>query len=454
VHVLRRRRIQLVRLSRVYLAIRFIYVCRLITGNEDGTVCVWNIDLSLATRSKPGNSSSHTNTVTEVMFLPATSRRDCFVLSASFDGCIGLWEVEKTWSGTNKAPNVRLILQRKVSVQNFEGASFELLTLILLQPTGGHSSFVLCGDNSGSVNVFTTHLLSDYQKTEQAHVRCFAAHDDAITCMVSDGNFFFTGCDDGSIRVWEGMTMSLMSTLKQHIGSIRSLLVVGSHGFLVSCGSDGFIRVWDYAKALVLQVHTHSEFELRSLSCNHKLNLMVGTVEGQIVTFPLLSEVTWRRLRVQDTSIRPPGELFFNEWCMLVSSADVESALEFETHAACTALQGLSRIHPAHGLAPHAREAAAALSWHIELTHGVSLAAHKAPLNEGRHSPVASESRPFYIRTIPESTAFRSSDTPVPLSLLENVLLLDGFPPCLVLALADPAGQIVATVRFFKPFCC
>jgi hypothetical protein len=248
------------------------------------------------------------------------------------------------------------------------------------------------------------------------------------------------------------MTMSLMSTLKQHIGSIRSLLVVGSHGFLVSCGSDGFIRVWDYAKALVLQVHTHSEFELRSLSCNHKLNLMVGTVEGQIVTFPLLSEVTWRRLRVQDTSIRPPGELFFNEWCMLVSSTDVQSALEFETHAACAALQGLSRNHPVNGLAPHAREAAAALSWHIELTHGVPLAAHKAPLNEGRHSPVASDYRPFYIRTIPESTAFRSSDTPVPLSLLENVLLLDGFPPCLVLALADPAGQIVATVRYFKSF--
>ena len=425
-----------------------IELIRLITGNEDGTLCVWNLDLSLVTRSKPGNSSSHTNTVTSVLFLPATdSRRDCFVLSSSFDGCIGLWEVEKVLSGTSKAPNIRLILQRKVSVQNFEGASFELLTLMLLQPTGGRASFVLCGDNSGSVNVFATHLLADYQRTDQAHVRCFAAHDDAISCMTSDGNFFFTGCDDGSIRVWEGMTMSLMSTLKQHLGSIRSLLVVGSHGFLVSCGSDGLIRVWDYAKALVLQVHSHSEFELRSLSCNHKMNLMVGTFEGQIVTFPLLSEATWRRLRAQDTSIRPPGELLFNEWCMLVSSADVQSALEFETHAACAALQAMPRSHPAGGIAPLAREAAASLSWHIEMTHGVSLAAHKAPLNEGRHSPVASDNRPFYIRTTAESNSFRSSDTPVPLSLLESVFLLDGFPPCLIMALADPAGQIITTVR-------
>jgi hypothetical protein len=419
----------------------------LITGNEDGTLCVWNIDLSLATRSRPGKDSSHTNTVTEVLFLPATEgRRDCFVLSASFDGCIGLWEVDKSWSGTNKAPNVKLILQRKVPVENFEGQSFELLTLILLQPTGGHHSFVLCGDNSGSVNVFATLFLSDYQKTDQAHVRCFAAHDDAITCMACDGNFFFTGCDDGCIRVWEGTTMSLMSTLKQHSGSIRSLLVVGSHGFLVSCGGDGFIRVWDYAKALVLQVHTHSEFELRSLSCNHKMNLMVGTAEGQIVTFPLLSESTWRRLRAQDASIRPPGEFFFNEWCMLVSSSDVQSALEFETHAACTALQGLPRCHPANGLDPLAREAAAALSWHIEMTHGVSVATHKSPLNDGRHSPVSSEHRPFYLRTVADGNSFRSSDTPVPLSLLESVFLLDGFPPCVIMALADPAGQIVATV--------
>lgn len=422
--------------------------CMLITGNEDGTLCVWNLDLSLATRSKPGKDTSHTNTVTEVLFLPATdSCRDCFVLSASFDGCIGLWEVDKSWSGTNKAPNVKLILQRKVPVQNFEGVSYELLTLMLLQPTGSRSSFVLCGDNSGSVNVFATHILSDYQKTDQAHLRCFAAHDDAITCMASDGNFFFTGCEDGSIRVWEGVTMSLMSTLKQHVGSIRSLLVVGSHGFLVSCGSDGFIRVWDYAKALVLQVHTHSEFELRSLSCNHNLSLMVGTVQGQIVTFPLLSEVTWRRLRAQNTSIRPPGDLLFNEWCMLVSSHDVQAALEFETHAACAALQGLSRSHPANGIAPLAREAAAALSWHIETTHGVALASHKAPLNDGRHSPVVSEERPFHLRTVSDANGFRSSDTPVPLSLLEGVLLLDGLPPCLVMALADPAGQIVATVR-------
>ena len=63
--------------------------------------------------------------------------------------------------------------------------------------------------------------------------------------------------------------MSLMSTLKQHLGSIRSLLVVGSHGFLVSCGADGFLRVWDYAKALVLQVHTHSEFEKRTQHAPH-----------------------------------------------------------------------------------------------------------------------------------------------------------------------------------------
>jgi hypothetical protein len=420
----------------------------LITGNEDGTLCVWNLDLSQVTRSKPGKDTSHTNTVTDVMFLPAEEgRRDCFVLTASFDGCIGLWEVDKTWSGTNKAPNVKLILQRKVPAQNFEGVTYELLALMLLQTTGGRGSVVLCGDNSGSVNVFATQFLSDYQKTDQAHIRCFAAHDDAITSMACDGNFFFTGCDDGSIRVWEGITMSLMSTLKQHLGSIRSLLVVGSHGFLVSCGADGFLRVWDYAKALVLQVHTHSEFELRSLSCNHKMNLMVGTVEGQIVTFPLLSEVTWRRLRAHDTSIRPPGELFFNEWCLLVSSSDVQAALEFETHAACAALQGLPRSHPTNGLAPHAREAAASLSWHIELTHGVSLAAHRAPLNDGRHSPVASEQRPFYLRTNAEANAFRSSDTPVPLSLLESVVLLDGLPPCLIMALTEPSGQIVATVR-------
>ncbi len=385
-----------------------------------------------------------------MLFLPATeSRRDCFVLSSSFDGHIGLWEVDKSWSGTNKAPNVKLILQRRVPVQNFEGKSFELLALILLQPTGGRNSVVLCGDNSGSVNVFAVHLLSDYQKTDQAHLRCFAAHDDAITCMACDGNFFFTGCDDGSIRVWEGTTMSLMSTLKQHIGSIRSILVVGSHGFLVSCGIDGFIRVWDYAKALVLQLHTHSEFELRSLSCNHNMNLMVGTAEGQIVTFPLLSEATWRRLRAQDTSIRPPGEFFFNEWCMLVSSSDVQAALEFETHAACAALQGLSRSHPVNGLAPLARQAAASLAWHIEMTHGVSLAAHKSPLNDGRHSPVASENRPFYLRSTAGDHSFRSSDTPIPLSLLDNVLVLDGFPPCLVMALADPAGQMVATVFDF-----
>ena len=111
---------------------------------------------------------------------PEESRRDCCVLTASFVGCIGLWKVNKTWSGTNKAPNVKLILQRKVPAQNFEGVTYELLALMLLQTTGGRGSVVLCGDNSGSVNVFATQFLSDYQKIDQAHIRSFAAHGDAI----------------------------------------------------------------------------------------------------------------------------------------------------------------------------------------------------------------------------------------------------------------------------------
>ncbi|KAG8952962.1 hypothetical protein FRC04_003414 [Tulasnella sp. 424] len=59
-----------------------------------------------------------------------------------------------------------------------------------------------------------------------------------------DGALLVVGSHDGSIRIWETSGMSLVQTVEQHLGAIKSLVFSEEGSQLFSCGEDRSIRLW------------------------------------------------------------------------------------------------------------------------------------------------------------------------------------------------------------------
>lgn len=62
-------------------------LAQLLAGHENGQICLWRMDTGTKVLLE---SSAHTNTV--CCLAPAVIKADELLLSASFDGCVTLWE--------------------------------------------------------------------------------------------------------------------------------------------------------------------------------------------------------------------------------------------------------------------------------------------------------------------------------------------------------------------------
>ena len=124
-------------------------------------------------------------------------------------------------------------------------------------------------------------------------------HSEAVTCLALDANFLFSGSEDCSVKVWDtvparsetGATFrggsTLVKTLVGHKRTVTSVQIEPTSGYLLSCGMDGTLNIWDYSQGTVLKSFRHRE-ELRCMVMRgDKSMVMVGTMQENILRFPL-----------------------------------------------------------------------------------------------------------------------------------------------------------------------
>eukprot|EP01079_Euglenida_sp_SAG-EU17-18_P005930 gene5930-5824_t len=80
------------------------------------------------------------------------------------------------------------------------------------------------------------------------HVSRCKGHTGTIRCLVSIGDWTFSGGDDQTILRWDARTVGSSAAappteLKGHIGVVQCLVNV--NGFLYSGSSDRTVRKWD-----------------------------------------------------------------------------------------------------------------------------------------------------------------------------------------------------------------
>ena len=108
------------------------------------------------------------------------------------------------------------------------------------------SQLVIAARDDGKISLLSSDKLEDLQ--------IFSAHDDIVSCVVSDPNneSEFLSCSwDGSIHLWDWRIYPqchspLRSYNLAHYGHINEVAYSNTNSNIFgSCGYDGFVRLWD-----------------------------------------------------------------------------------------------------------------------------------------------------------------------------------------------------------------
>ncbi|KAL1521836.1 hypothetical protein AB1Y20_021487 [Prymnesium parvum] len=267
----------------------------LITGNDDGSIRLWNPD-SGSTISLSG----HTNTV---CCLDVGVRAGAeLLLSSGFDGHVGVWDITKK----------RYTMPRLEAM--FRAHFHEVLCLKI---NALNNTFITAG-NDRQVHVWS---LANYEQLARLE-----GHKDAVTCLALDGNFLLSSSDDGAIHMWDMHSYMALGVILAHESAVTGMIVVPENGYLVSCSTDRTVRVWDYGIGRELQVWRHPE-EFRCVAHHRSTgHIIVGTEQHNIVSFPL-HEVT-TRLKEENMQRRELAERMVAEAESVVQGPAPAPALE------------------------------------------------------------------------------------------------------------------------------
>ncbi|KAG7381312.1 hypothetical protein PHYPSEUDO_006198 [Phytophthora pseudosyringae] len=227
---------------------------RIVSGGMDSKLCLWD-----ATGVKCEDLLGHSGSVSCVLAL-----NDEMVVSAGYDKMLRLWNVSRRASSR----------QREVSV--VKAGTAPILDVALL--FGGQRA--VCGDRDGGVQLIDLQASKVLCKHANAH----RGHATSVLGSQSEESAdccFFSGGQDGAVKVWDSRRKEAMFSLELHIDPRSGK--AGAVGFLrepaddpnvlITAGADGVINVLDKRQSYgVLHSFTeHLDFiyslHLRSQLC-------------------------------------------------------------------------------------------------------------------------------------------------------------------------------------------
>lgn len=210
----------------------------LVSGSEDRTIKIWNLD----TRQLIRTLSAHSDTVRSV----ALSSDGQIIASGSGDNTIKLWN-----------------LNTGEQIQTLSGHSGTVWS-VAISPDG---NTLVSGSEDNTVNVWeipTGRLL--YTLKEHSSP--------VFSVAISPNGQLASASSDQTIKIWNLDTGKLIRTLDGHGGAVRSVVFSPDGQKLASSSWDKTIKVWNPQGQVIRKFRGHSD---RTIS-------VVFTSDGQIVS--------------------------------------------------------------------------------------------------------------------------------------------------------------------------
>jgi len=131
---------------------------------------------------------------------------------------------------------------------------------------------VCVGDMNGDIHEwnYKTNTTQKYQGAKHAGAVNCIRFEPSLSVLCSCGT-------DGYVRVWDTKTKTIRHNLQAHAGSVHSIAPKGNK--IVSCGADRCVRVWDVTSAHAMYTLLGGSLQQRAGYVEHPLRAGVSEVE-------------------------------------------------------------------------------------------------------------------------------------------------------------------------------
>ena len=236
-----------------------------ISGGRDNTVSVWD----LTHFSRKCTLAGHTGSVTQLLCM------DNMILSSSADGTAKVWDIQKeicthTFQGHRKEIKCMTLSTdyTLVTTGSYDCSArvWSLTSFQQLSCLEGHDKVVWCiamssdnklvatGSDDTSLKIWNT------QTETCTHT---IKYSDSIKCLAltSDNFRVLAGahCSNGQLKAWNIATGACLQVYSGHTHAVMCMLLTSDDRFLITGSRDGTIKVWEQATGTLL-----TSFDLQS----------------------------------------------------------------------------------------------------------------------------------------------------------------------------------------------
>lgn len=280
--------------ERIY-SIAFFPDCKtLISGSNDGTIRVWDINKKQIQFTHSGNGRR----VYSVTFNP----KDRTLVSYGSDNTIGIWDIDtgdllQSVNG-HRVGLVRFAMYAShgqtlaclLSTGDFQLWDANTITLIKTVDTklngitctaySADNMTYACGNFKGALAIF------DIDSGEQNHIM-LEAHDAKITSVAfsSDGSMLASCGYDKVVHLWSVHSGNIINSFVGHHQQIRDLAFSPSGNTLISASSDGTIRMWDVNTGEALKTIEDFTERVNKVAYSPSGDMIVSVSNDDIIRF-------------------------------------------------------------------------------------------------------------------------------------------------------------------------
>lgn len=257
---------------------------RALSGNNDGTIRLWDI----ANRKELKSFGANTQKIVSICVSPDGK----YAFAGSSDPTLKLWDIDAGEEIKNMddyiikvtsscfSPDGKYILTGTESsifilwdstggvIRSFKGHR-DKITSVDFSPD---SKYALSGSYDRTIKLWDLGT-GEIIKTFEGHVRAVNSVD-----FSPDGKYILSGSSDKTIKLWDIKTGKELRNFKGHVVSVRSICFSPDGRYVLSGGMDGTIRLWDIRKEKEIKYFNFSTGYVKSacLSPDGKFALSVS----------------------------------------------------------------------------------------------------------------------------------------------------------------------------------